>query len=81
VPSQVPKSDLWEHMERQGTEIIQAMEYHLVPECSHGNCKCPIGKEEAHFEQIITLRIHVQENKQQSIRCIAKICHVVVPSL
>ena len=35
VPSKTPNDQIWQHMERQGAQVIQIVKYHLIPKCSY----------------------------------------------
>ena len=68
-------------MEHQRAHIVQLVEHHLISEGTNRNSEAAIGKEEARLEQVIVLRINLEEDEYQRIDRIAYISHEVVPSL
>jgi len=68
-------------MQSKGAHVIYLVENHLISEGRYGNCKDPIGIEKACFKKIIIFWIDLQKNDEQQVGSIAKISHVIVPSL
>ena len=68
-------------MESQAAQVIDVVEYHLVPKSSDGNSQSSVCMQETRLKQGLILRQDRKEQNQKRISGVAPIGHVVMPTL